>query len=79
MLSGDWSGGSHLITKGSISLKNCSIIWMIVGPLFNLISFIDKGRERGLNVTGEGSINFSLVFSTQLFPHDEWVLLTVGK
>ena len=78
MLSGDWSGGSHLITKGSISLKNCSIIWMIVGPLFNLISFIDKGRERGLNVTGEGSIIVKF-FSTRLFPHDDWVLLTVGK
>ena len=57
MLSGDWSGGSHLITKGSISLKNCSIIWMIVGPLFNLISFIDKGREEyGELVTGDGTI-----------------------
>ena len=70
MLSGDWSGGSHLITKGSISLKNCSIIWMIVGPLFNLISFIDKGRERGLNVTGEGSI------IVKFFQHDFFLMMS---
>ena len=53
---------------------------MIVGALFNLISFIDKGRDRGrgLSVTGEGTIIVKF-FSTRLFHGDDWVLLTVGK